>query len=80
MQQFCVRGVVKGGQVVLDTPLDLPDGTEVTVTDYDPADVETVGPDPNDPGAREAARQFFLDILKRRNPASGSDGQTKIAG
>jgi hypothetical protein len=80
MQRFCVHGVVRGGQVVLDVPLDLPDGTEVTVTDYDPANVATVGPDPDDPSAREAARQFFLDMLKRRNRPSDSNGQTKIAG
>ncbi|MFO0826016.1 MAG: hypothetical protein U0792_23335 [Gemmataceae bacterium] len=33
-----LQGVVKNGQVVLETPLDLPDGTVVTVMDYDPAD------------------------------------------
>jgi hypothetical protein len=80
MQRFCVRGVVRGGQVVLEIPLDVPDGTEVTVTDYDPADIEVVGPDPDDPKAREAALQSYLDMLKRRTGLSGSDGQTKIAG
>jgi hypothetical protein len=38
MESFWVQGVVKNGQVVLETPLDLPDGTVVTVMDYDPAD------------------------------------------
>ena len=33
MQEFCVRGVVRGGQVVLEVPLDLPDGTVVTVSE-----------------------------------------------
>ena len=33
-----VQGVVKNGQVVLDPPLDRPDGTVMTVMDYDPDD------------------------------------------
>ena len=41
MSQFWLQGVVKNGQVVLTAPLDLPDGTVVTVTDYDPADAPT---------------------------------------
>ena len=36
MSQFWLQGVVKNGQVVLTSPLDLPDGTVVTVMDYDP--------------------------------------------
>jgi hypothetical protein len=36
MQEFCVRGVVRGGQVVLEVPLDLPDGTVVSVTGREP--------------------------------------------
>jgi hypothetical protein len=38
MDKFWLQGVVKGGQVVLETPLDLPDGTVVTVMDYDQDD------------------------------------------
>jgi hypothetical protein len=38
METIWVQGVVKNGQVVLDTPLNLPDGTVMTVTDYDPDD------------------------------------------
>jgi hypothetical protein len=38
MERFWIQGVVKGGQVVLGQPLDLPDGTIVTVTAYDPDD------------------------------------------
>jgi hypothetical protein len=38
MEQFWIQGVVRGGQVVLETPLDLPDGTVVTVMNYDPED------------------------------------------
>jgi hypothetical protein len=33
MRQFSVQGVARGGQVVLDVPLDLPDGIVVIVTD-----------------------------------------------
>jgi hypothetical protein len=33
MEEFCVRGVVRGGQVVLDAPLDLPDGTVVAISE-----------------------------------------------
>jgi hypothetical protein len=80
MQRFCVRGVVNGGQVVLEAPLEVPDGTEVTVTDYDPADVATVGPDPDDPKAREAALRCYLDMLRRRTHLNDSDGRAKIAG
>ncbi len=36
MEAFCVRGVVKNGQVLLAKPLDLPEGTVVTV-EYEPA-------------------------------------------
>ncbi|MBX9626338.1 MAG: hypothetical protein K2X82_21240 [Gemmataceae bacterium] len=36
VELFWVQGVVRGGQVVLDPPLDLPDGTVVTVTKYHP--------------------------------------------
>jgi hypothetical protein len=38
MERFWLQGVVKNGQVVLEQPLDLPDGTVVTVMDYDPDD------------------------------------------
>ncbi|HJZ58614.1 MAG TPA: hypothetical protein VKE74_26975 [Gemmataceae bacterium] len=37
-EQFWIQGVVKKGQVVLEKPLDLPDGTLVTVMNYDPDD------------------------------------------
>ena len=38
MDRIWVRGVVKNGQVVLDAPLGVPDGTVMTVTDFDPDD------------------------------------------
>jgi hypothetical protein len=40
MRRFCVQGVVRDGQVVLEIPLDLPDGELVIVTDTPPDDVE----------------------------------------
>jgi hypothetical protein len=45
MTRFWLQGVVKNGQVVLEAPLDLPDGTIVSVMDYDPADdPQPIGP------------------------------------
>jgi hypothetical protein len=38
MERIWVQGVVKNGQVVLDAPLGVPDGTIMTVTDFDPDD------------------------------------------
>lgn len=38
MDRVWIQGVVRDGQVVLDAPLALPDGTVVTVTDYDADD------------------------------------------
>ncbi|MDB5313734.1 MAG: hypothetical protein JWO38_7936 [Gemmataceae bacterium] len=38
MDRFWIQGVVKNGQIVLETPIDLPDGTVVTVIDHDPGD------------------------------------------
>lgn len=36
---FAVRGVVRDGQVVIESPLDVPDGTFVTITPYRNGDV-----------------------------------------
>jgi hypothetical protein len=45
MEKFWLQGVVRDGRVVLEQPLDLPDGTVVTVMDYDPDDdPRPVGP------------------------------------
>ena len=38
MERIWVQGVVKNGQVVLDAPLGVPEGTVMTVTDFDPDD------------------------------------------
>lgn len=37
-QQMTVRGTIRGGRIVFDVPLDLPDGTEVTL------DIQVIGP------------------------------------
>jgi hypothetical protein len=63
MTRFNVQGVVRDGQVILEAPLDLPDGTAVTVKDYDPEDVDVIGPD--DPQSREVTRQLLLRLQKK---------------
>ena len=63
MQRFNVQGVVRDGQVILEAPLDLPDGTAVTVTDHDPEDVEVIGPD--DPPITEVVKQLLLRLQKK---------------
>jgi hypothetical protein len=50
-----VQGVVRNGQVVLDPPLDLPDGTILTVTRYDPDD----DPRPIDPTLKLSDEEFL---------------------
>jgi hypothetical protein len=55
MTRLWVQGVVKNGQVVLASPLDLPDGTVVTVTDYDPDD---------DPRPRQPTVQLTEEVLR----------------
>ena len=65
MYEFCVQGVVKGGQVVLEVPLDLPDGTVVFVADHAPDDVEVVGP--KGPPPPEVVKKLFLSIMKRND-------------
>jgi hypothetical protein len=77
MEQFWVQGVVKAGQVVLETPLDLPDGTVVTVMDYDPADdPRPIGPtEPYDP---EKARRAFFEYIGRPELADDPDWESKL--
>ncbi|MBN9122148.1 MAG: hypothetical protein J0I06_23910 [Planctomycetes bacterium] len=61
MSILWVQGVVKNGQVVLDPPLDRPDGTVMTVMDYDPdGDPRPQGPKPNLTGEEiEEVHAFF---------------------
>ena len=66
MVKLWVQGVVRNGQVVLDPPLDLPDGTVLTVMDYDPEDDPNPKPSPkvklNDEELAEL--YLFLDHKK----------------
>jgi len=68
MEGFWIQGVVKNGQVALATPLDLPDGTIVTVMDYDPAD---------DPRPKVPAEPF--DPEKARRALFASIGRPELA-
>jgi hypothetical protein len=69
MERFWIQGVVKNGQVVLDKPLDLPDGTVVTVTDYDPDD---------DPRPQEPAEPW--DPAKAQAAIVASFGRPDLTG
>jgi hypothetical protein len=55
MSILWVQGVVKNGQVMLDPPLDLPDGTVLTVTRYDPDD----DPRPQEPKFKMTDEEFL---------------------
>ena len=76
MERFWIQGVVKGGQVVLEQPLDLPDGTVVTVTDYDPDDdPRPSGPAVHDP---EKARRALFAWIGRPELADDPDWSSKL--
>lgn len=77
MERFWLQGVVKNGQVELEKPLDLPDGTVVTVMEYDPDDdPRPVGPaEPHDP--MKARRALFASI-GRPELADDPDWKTKL--
>jgi hypothetical protein len=77
MERFWIQGVVKGGQVVLESPLDLPDGTLVTVMDYDPDDdPRPIGPtEPHDP---EKARRAIFESIGRPDLADDPDWRSKL--
>lgn len=64
MSGFWLQGVVKNGQVVLEKPLDLPDGTVVTVMDYDPDD-DPRPTGPTGPFTEEEARRILNDYVRR---------------
>ena len=77
MERIWLQGVVKNGQVVLDKPLDLPDGTVVTVMDYDPDDdPRPAAPmEPHDPV--KAKRALFASI-GRPELADDPDWRSKL--
>lgn len=64
VELFWVQGVVRNGQVVLDPPLGLPDGTVVTVTRYHPD--ENPFPDgPAGPVGLDEALRIMTDFTGR---------------
>lgn len=65
MQEFCVRGVVRGGQIVLEMPLDLPDGTVVSVN--------TMARSPS-----EADKMKMLTLLNRLDLLDDPDWRKKV--
>jgi hypothetical protein len=77
MDQFWVQGVVKNGQVVLDTALDLPDGTVVTVMNYDPDDdPRPVGP--GEPLAPDVIRNIMIGLTGRTDLRDDPEWEAKI--
>jgi hypothetical protein len=76
MSRFCVYGVVKNGQVVLDVPLPLADGTEVVVTDTVPDDVDSIGPD--GPPPPEVAKRMILGLVKRLDLLDDPNWKAKL--
>jgi len=77
MERFWLQGVVKNGQVVLEQPLDLPDGTVVTVMDYDPDDdPRPAAPmEPHDP---VKARRALFEWIGRPELADDPDWKNKL--
>ena len=78
MEKFWIQGVVKGGQVVLEKPLDLPDGTVVTVMDYDPDD----DPRPIGPKLHLTPEEYAeLDAFfaKKRDWSEWPEFETRLA-
>jgi hypothetical protein len=76
MRRFCVQGVIRDGQVVLEIPLDLPDGELVIVTDTPPDDVEFIGP--TQPPPPELVKKMILGLAKRNDLLDDPDWQTKL--
>ena len=76
MYEICVQGVVKDGQVVLDVPLNLPDGSVVVVLDRVPDDAEVVGP--KGPPPPEVVKKLFLSIMKRNDLLDDPEWRVKL--
>ena len=76
MYEFCVEGVVKGGQVVLEVPLNLPDGAVVVVVDHVPNDADIVGP--KGPPPPDVVKKMLLRLIGRLDLLNDSDWQSKI--
>lgn len=68
MERFWIQGAFTGGQVVLQQPLDLPDGTIVTVRDYDYDD----DPRPKGPSnimTEDEYAEFTVFFTRKKHPA-----------
>lgn len=76
MEQFFVQGVVKNGQVVLDAPLDLPDGFVVYVSDEMPENTEPIPvtrlPTP------EQRKQTLLVLARRLDLMNDPEWEEKL--
>jgi hypothetical protein len=73
---FAVRGVVRDGQVVIESPLDVPDGTFVTISPYRTGDIPGLMTEP----ARmtdEQKRWFEEDAAWLRARAAGRGAGTE---
>ncbi len=73
---FAVRGVVRNGQVVLDIPLDIPDGTYVTISPYQAGDVPELLTEPGRM-TEEQIRWFQEDAAWLRARAAERGARTK---
>ena len=77
MSILWVQGVVKNGQVVLDPPLDLPDGTILTVTRYDPDD----DPNPQEPTFKlgnEDAAELLEFVCGKKSKALWPEFEARV--
>ncbi len=76
MEGFCIQGTVKNGQVVLEAPLDLPDGTVVTV-EFDP-DEEPRAQEIEGPVPPETRRAIMIGLTGRKDLANDPDWEKKL--
>jgi hypothetical protein len=70
MEKLCVRGVVHDGQIVLEAPLSLPDGTAVTVTEGAPKPVVL--------GCSDAEKRRLLTVYNRLDLIDDPDWEEKV--
>jgi hypothetical protein len=77
MEPLPAKGVVRNGQIVLETPLDLPDGTEVTVLEYDEAYYPS---EPKGPMRPEEIKEIMLAIMKRPDLMDDPEWKVKLWG
>src|SRR5688572_25330676 len=75
MEPLPAKGVVRNGQIVLETPLDLPDGTEVTVTAGAPGGNAPAKPNRLPPS--EEYKRNLLMALNRLDLMDDPDWQVK---